>query len=203
MLKKLIVERFKSIRSATLEFGRVNIFIGGNGAGKSNILEAIGVLSAAVDRGLGDLGRKGVRLTPPELMKSAFKNSNLPRTLKLTAELDDDVEYRVSLTGKKDDPLLAFSSEICEQGQDRIFGRSPNGAKAMGESIDGGLDRHRSIWDQVRTVSFPDTVARVLQGLSQYAIYAPQTDFLRGLTRGNAEMLPIGLHGEGLPDAVR
>ena len=52
MLKKLTVERFKSIRYATLDLGRINLFIGGNGAGKSNILEATGVLSAAVDRGL-------------------------------------------------------------------------------------------------------------------------------------------------------
>ena len=93
MLKKLTVERFKSIRRATLELGRINLFIGGNGAGKSNILEATGVLSAAVDRGLGDtdLGRKGVRITPPELMKSAFKSHELPKTLQLTAELEDDV----------------------------------------------------------------------------------------------------------------
>ena len=68
MLKKLTVERFKSIRHAEVELGRVNLFIGGNGAGKSNILEAIGVLSASADRGVGDtdLSRKGVRITPPE-----------------------------------------------------------------------------------------------------------------------------------------
>lgn len=206
MLKKLTVERFKSIRAATLEFGRVNIFIGGNGAGKSNILEAIGVLAASIDRGLGDtdLSRKGVRITPPELMKSAFKNSRLPRTLQLAAELDDGVGYHISLTGKEDSPLLAFVSELCTQGKRRIFGRSPQGTRVQGSSIRANLDRHRSVWDQVRTAfEFPGAVVTSLHGLSHYAIYSPQTDFLRGLTPGKVDTPPIGLHGEGLPQAVR
>ncbi len=206
MLKKLTVERFKSIRLATLELGRINIFIGGNGAGKSNIIEAIGVLSASVDRGLGDtdLGRKGVRITPPELMKSAFKNTELPRTLQLTAELEGDVTYRIELSGKEDDPLLAFSSESCTQGQKKLFGRGLDGAQVLGKSTRGNLDPHRSIWDQVRTAfDFPDAVEKALHGLSQYAIYSPKTDFLRGLTPGKVDTPPIGLHGEGLPQAVR
>ena len=206
MLKKLTVKRFKSIRYATLELGRINLFIGGNGAGKSNLLEATGVLSAAVDRGLGDtdLGRKGVRITPPELMKSAFRSHELPKTLQLTAELEGDVTYRVNLTGKEDDPLLTFFSESCTQGQERIFGRSSNGTRVLGRSIRGNLNWHRGLWDQVRTAfDFPDAVEAALHGLSQYAIYAPQTDFLRGIVAGKVDMPPIGLHGEGLPQAVR
>lgn len=206
MLKKLTVERFKSIRRATLELGRINLFIGGNGAGKSNILEATGILSAAVDRGLGDtdLGRKGVRITPPELMKSAFKSHELPKTLRLTAELEGDVTYRIELTGKEDDPLLAFLSERCTQGQERIFDRGSNGAQVQGKGAHGDLDKHRSLWDQVRTAfGFPDAVEEALRVLSQYAIYAPQTDFLRGMARGKLDTPPIGLHGEGLPQAVR
>ena len=154
MLKKLTVERFKSIRNATLELGRVNILIGGNGAGKSNVLEAIGVLSAALERGLGetDLGRKGVRITPPELMKSAFKRHDLPKTLQLTATMEGEVEYRLNLTGSENDPLLAFVSENCTHGSTRVFGRSPHGATVHGQSIHGRLARHRSIWDQVRTL---------------------------------------------------
>ena len=207
MLKKLIVERFKSIRAATIELGRVNLFIGGNGAGKSNILEAIGVLSASIDRGLGetDLSRKGVRITPPELMKSAFKKEKSPRTLQLTAILPGNLEYRINLTGREEELLLAFFSERCMHGQTQIFGRSPNGARVLGESIHGILNRHRGMWDQVRTplLKFPAAVETSMQRLSQYVIYSPQTDFLRGLTPGRVDTPPIGLHGEGLPQAVR
>ena len=103
MVKRLTVDRFKSIRTATLELGRINLLIGGNGAGKSNILEAIGVISAAAYRGLGDsdLARKGVRITPPALMKSAFKNYELPKTLQLTAELEGTVTLQDQPHGKR------------------------------------------------------------------------------------------------------
>ena len=127
MLKKLIVERFKSIRAATIELGRINLFIGGNGAGKSNVLEAIGVLSASIYRGLRDtdLGLKGVRITPPALMKSAFKSNSLPRTLQLTGELDEGVEYGINLTGKEGDPLLSFVRERCLLGKGKCSDAVP------------------------------------------------------------------------------
>ena len=205
MVKKLIVDRFKSIRTATLELGRVNLFIGGNGAGKSNILEAIGVLSAAAYRGLGDsdLASKGVRITPPALMKSAFKNYELPKTLQLAAELDGTVTYKINLTGKDDDPLLAFFSESCTYRNRKMFSQGTNGVQVLGKSIYDDLYINRSIWDQVRTGhKFPAPVRQAFHMLSEYAIYSPQTDFLRGMQTGNVDIPPVGLHGEGLPQAV-
>ena len=206
MLTRLTIERFKSIRLSRLEFGRINLFIGGNGAGKSNILEAIGVISAALARGVGDddLSRKGVRITPPELMKSAFKFYDLPKTLQITAVMENAVQYRMNLTGRKDDPLLAFFSETCIHGTRKVFGRSPRGARVGGESISGRLSRHRSIWDQLRNAfEFPPVVEDALDELSEYSIFSPQTDFLRGVQHGRVNTPPIGLHGEGLPEAVR
>ena len=206
MLARLKIERFKSIRLSRLELGRVNLFIGGNGAGKSNVLEAIGVVSAALERGVGDddLSRKGVRITPPELMKSAFKSYDLPKTLQITAEMDDAVVYRINLTGSQDDPLLSFFSEKCLLRGDKIFGRSYAGSSVLGESVQGKLNRHRSIWDQVRTAfEFPSAVDTALYELSNFAIYSPQTDFLRGIQSGKVSSPPIGLRGEGLPEAVR
>ncbi len=41
MLTKIEIENFKSIYKETIELGRVNVFIGENGCGKTNILEAV------------------------------------------------------------------------------------------------------------------------------------------------------------------
>ena len=41
MFKRLAIKNFKSIIDLTIELGRVNVFIGANGIGKSNVLEAI------------------------------------------------------------------------------------------------------------------------------------------------------------------
>ena len=206
MITRLTIERFKSIRKSSFKPGRVNLFIGGNGAGKSNALEAIGVVSAALERGISDddLSRKGVRITPPELMKSAFKHFDLPRTLQITAEFPDEIEYRMNLSGSQEDTILAFFSEKCTHGGDRIFGRSPRGSNVLGESIPRKPSRYRSLWDQVRNAfEFPPAVENALESLYKFAIYTPQTDFLRGVKNGRVNTPPIGLHGEGLPEAVR
>ena len=206
MITRLTIERFKSIRKASFKPGRVNLFIGGNGAGKSNALEAIGVVSAALERGISDddLSRKGVRITPPELMKSAFKHFDLPRTLQITAEFPDEIEYRMNLSGSQEDTILAFFSEMCTHGGDKIFVRSPAGSRVRGESILRKTSEYRSLWDQVRNAfEFPLAVENALESLYKFAIYTPQTDFLRGVKNGRINTPPIGLHGEGLPEAVR
>lgn len=40
MLKSLSVKTFKSLADVNVELGLVNVFIGANGSGKSNLLEA-------------------------------------------------------------------------------------------------------------------------------------------------------------------
>ena len=62
------------------------MFIGPNGAGKSNILEAIGILGAALGRGVmpSELDYKGVRLSLPHLFKATFKNRETPKTFGIT-----------------------------------------------------------------------------------------------------------------------
>ncbi|MCG6277937.1 AAA family ATPase, partial [Vibrio vulnificus] len=50
IIRKLTVKGFKTlIQEEPIELGRVNCFIGANGVGKSNILEALGVLGAAAN----------------------------------------------------------------------------------------------------------------------------------------------------------
>ena len=43
MITKFTVQSFKSIESVELELGHVNVFLGANGGGKSNLIEAFGV----------------------------------------------------------------------------------------------------------------------------------------------------------------
>jgi predicted ATPase len=60
-LEKLTIKNFKSIREQTLELGRLNVFIGGNGAGKSNLIEAFRFLREIVNKNLASYtGTKGV-----------------------------------------------------------------------------------------------------------------------------------------------
>ena len=49
MLTNLFVKTFKSLDDVAVDLGRVNVFIGANGSGKTNLLEALGILSAAAN----------------------------------------------------------------------------------------------------------------------------------------------------------
>lgn len=74
MITKISIKSFKSIENIEIELGHINVFVGANGSGKSNLLEAIGVLSAAADGKVTDqtLLQRGVRPGVPKLYKSAF-----------------------------------------------------------------------------------------------------------------------------------
>lgn len=186
-------------------FGRVNIFIGGNGSGKSNILEAIGLVSACLGRGLGDadISSKGLRLTPPELMKSSFKNEVLPKTLELDACFSNNIQYKAVLQSREGDPLLRFFSESAKKNDKSVFGRSNRGARATGVPHADRLDPHRGLWDHIKaTYEVPEDVGDLFGEFSRFLIYSPQTDFLRGKQSGKVNTPPVGLHGEGLPEAV-
>lgn len=59
MIKRIIIENFKSIERLDIELAPLTIFVGPNGSGKSSILEAIALMSQALGRNLIDEGRKG------------------------------------------------------------------------------------------------------------------------------------------------
>lgn len=46
MIDSISIKNYKSILDLTVELGRVNVFIGANGVGKSNILEAVAMCAA-------------------------------------------------------------------------------------------------------------------------------------------------------------
>ncbi len=74
MIKQLHISNFKSIYDETIELGRFNVFIGENGSGKSNVLEALGMVSAASQNKLSndELALKGIRVTKPAITFSSF-----------------------------------------------------------------------------------------------------------------------------------
>ena len=60
-LRELSIRNFKSIKEVDLKCGRINVFIGEPNVGKSNILEAIALLSGEVGKDRKKLGVEGIR----------------------------------------------------------------------------------------------------------------------------------------------
>src|SRR5713226_2444491 len=128
MLKSVKVESFKSLENVAVELGLVNVFIGANGSGKSNLLEAVGVLGAAANGRVDDeaLLRRGVRPGLPVLYKSSFKGSRQPNKIQFSAT-NEGALFSVGLFNPLRDPEPAwrFKTELLEEGRQRLVGRSP------------------------------------------------------------------------------
>ena len=112
MLDKLSVRTFKSLDDVTVDLGLVNVFIGANGSGKSNLLEALGILSAAADGKVDDqaLLARGVRPGLPSLYKSAFparSGKHIPPHLHFGVR-SGQAGYEVSLHNPLKDPAPAW-----------------------------------------------------------------------------------------------
>ena len=201
MLKQLSVRTFKSLENVEIDLGLVNVFIGANGSGKSNLLEALGVLSAAADGKVDDqaLLNRGVRPGLPALYKSAFPartGKRIPPHLFFGAA-GRKSRYEVSLHNplKKPAPAWRFKTELWEDSRDRLVGYSP--AQPRRHNPERGLAALKAA-DVSRGPALD--LLRVLQ---EYVIFSPSTDVLRGVTLETRPKRPVGLSGGNLPQALR
>jgi AAA15 family ATPase/GTPase len=91
MLKKFHISNHKSVKDLELDLGRVNVLIGENGSGKSNILEAF-VLAGVTLADRPDqesMGQRGVRWVKPDLFVSAFPNASFNEKIKLSGDFGE------------------------------------------------------------------------------------------------------------------
>src|SRR6266851_2102722 len=96
MIRKVRVENYKSIPKLTLDLGRVTVLIGANGSGKSNILEAIALASAASQNKLDNefLASRGIRVTETRFMRSAFDEvPSSPAGIRISMRGDHDYAF--------------------------------------------------------------------------------------------------------------
>lgn len=77
MIRELTIRNYRSILDHTIELGRINVFIGENGCGKTNVLEALAMAAAAVTNKLSveELFNRGMRVAKPSIMRSSFRGA--------------------------------------------------------------------------------------------------------------------------------
>jgi predicted ATPase len=210
MFSTFSVEGFKSLFGVSLELGAFNVFVGANGSGKSNLLEAIGVMGAAAFGSVEPetLRYRGVRPGLPALYKTSFRNRRFRRIITMTAS-SGDVTYRVGLDNPIESPSFRWkiSSESLTEGDRPIVSRSPRGCNLY----HSGGEVERISPDPEQTVSglalaLRDNARRakkLINDLVSYAIYAPTTPVLRGIASDDVIRDPVGLTGGGLPEAIK
>ena len=213
MIRKVQIENYKSIPSLSLNLGRVTILIGANGSGKSNILEAIALASAAAQNKLDNefLISRGIRETDTRFMRSAFRE--LPTTAKETDiafQTDDepkvqtlDARWESIRLAVEGEPTVAFD---CELFPDETVSypkwqlRGPLRFTEIFRALTAqGPDKQATHGAYERLIKeLMDGLANRSAGtLVDFLVYCPDNPALRTF-QSEGQILPLGIRGEGL-----
>ncbi|XWK87906.1 MAG: AAA family ATPase [Phormidium sp.] len=198
MIKEIGIENYKSIQELKLELGRVTVLIGENGCGKTNILEAIALSSAAAADKLDNefLASRGIRVTDSQFMRSAFNTDNLNKEIKITLQFHPDkiVTYNLQHDGKpysnwvlvNSDQLNSDLSRKIQAIVDSIYKDPLNFSHQSREEIYQGVK-----------ASFLQQNDEYTNLLKTFLIFSPENSSLR-IFNEEGQIQPLGIKGEGL-----
>ena len=186
MLSKISIQGFKSIHDIQdLELGFVNVFIGANGSGKTNLLEAVGMLSAAASGTVDSesLSRRGVRLSVPHLYRTSLKNQATSQQIILKT-------------------VGRFAcNDVCAEASASLLNSQWDSAGEWGYQLLN--NNHEIITHQmVAHGKLEGAASQLHQHLLGMAIFSPTTPVLRGIQPDIAPRDPVGLLGGRLAEAI-
>ena len=170
MIETITVKNFKSITDMTLSLGNVNVFIGANGSGKSNILEAIAMVAAerSAQIEVNSMIQKGIRIAKPDLMISSFYDQPSNNTINVNISGTEGERIKYAVTNLTPEDIYSTWNAPWSTGA-----------------------RRGNIKEAVKKTD------KLKEYLSKYLIYSLSINALRGLTSDSLQY-PLGLNGEGL-----
>ena len=205
MITKISIENYKSITKLDFSPGRFNILIGENGGGKSNLLEAISYgVAASLDKLDNEfLGLRGIRVTEPQFMVSAFEEKE-DKNIYISFESDDftkNVRVMIdpqthngfSITNEEDPNLPENNSiniRLSLDNSEEFFDALKDHLQKSG-LIKGIVQDNRWIEGVV------SRDVKIGESLKTFVFYCPEESALRTF-RDDYQLLPLGRKGEGL-----
>lgn len=204
MISEFLIKNFKSILDHTIELGRVNVFIGENGSGKTNILEAVATIGAAISNKLAveELYTRGVRIAKPSIMLSSFARTKLAKEIEFGLRLADGETNKESRFGiflsPKDEGDIGATWELTSYSFSPQLAR--NVAKALQEKA-RSLMEQEAISSTKPSINLDDVVMSQLpragRALDAFCIYDLNPLALRGI-HNVSRRSPLGINGENL-----
>ena len=196
MIRNVQVNNYKSIPSLNLDLGRVTVLVGANGSGKSNILEAIALGSAAAQNKLDNefLISRGIRVTETRFMRSAFEATPIPsEPLKVAVQGDNRVAFDCEIVVDESRSYPKWRQDLASVIDDCVATEMRHIEPLDQETI------QQTLRDAL--ASRPDIIRQLLINkagpLSGFLVYAPENSALRTF-QGEGQILPLGIRGEGL-----
>jgi len=205
MIKSISIRNYKSVSELDIELGRVNVFIGANGCGKSNILEAIALASAASTRKLDNefLGSRGIRVPEhPRTMRSAFVEKAMDENIVVT--ISGESSESPSAKSEKSQVTLEFS--LSNDNISPYSKWSDIGKISIGKMSDVGKSILKLMSDNATPIDLEEMTSTIRAiesyqaaawGLADFIIYSPEHSALRTFDI-EGQIQPLGVRGEGL-----
>jgi predicted ATPase len=200
MFTEVQIENYKSIQNLKIGLGRVNVFIGENGCGKSNILEAIALAGAAAGNKLDNefLAPRGIRVTEPEFMRSAFDKENITKEIKINLQKGDKFGLSFAIQNRNKDysPWEYILREVPDLNK-----------------VQEDIDIVNLIPDKISPDEISFRVSQIFNMLSartkermkfikDFVIFLPENSALRTF-KEEGQVQPLGTKGEGLLKLLR
>ncbi len=212
MIQEIEIKNFKSIIHDKISLGRINVFIGENGCGKTNILEAVAMLSSSKSNNLNinSLSGKGIRVTKPKLTMSSFIGLRQKNEIEIAAKLSDSDET------EKCNIFPVNPDDIYSEWKDHLSVNENEIEKALEskELENELLENVENIYKpeflnsvnkedllkfikKFAQVTFLNDFFESKELLTKFLIYNLNTSALRGIVNQSKE-IPLGINGEGL-----
>ena len=229
MFTEVQIENYKSIQNLKIGLGRVNVFIGENGCGKSNILEAIALAGAAAGNKLDNefLAPRGIRVTEPEFMRSAFDKENITKTIKVNLNIRNDIPLNIEI---QNDNQTYSSWHVVNEKLVNLFRQLPSSDNFLTDIIPDFENDIAQIAEDIiktklkeRNIHVPnnqkiiDSYKNIVKNASlnlsniinqeslnlrSFLIFAPENSALRTFAE-EGQVQPLGTKGEGLLKLLR
>ncbi|MEG5159535.1 AAA family ATPase [Microcoleus sp. AT3-A2] len=216
MIGEVRIENYKSIQKLKLELGRVTVLIGENGCGKSNILEAIALASAAADDKLDNefLASRGIRVTEPQLMRSAFEKEKLDKDIKIDIIGNNQEKFSCLL----DNDNSPYSQWIDKESVYSMMAYLENNniIASLGNQVEISDELKKKLppdetvlsmlkylhnsfrhLDERRKIAAQENIFSLKFYLLRFTIYSPENQALRTFEK-EGQIQPLGINGEGL-----
>jgi AAA15 family ATPase/GTPase len=202
LIRTIHIDSYKSIVNDKIDLGRFNVFIGVNGCGKTNILEALATVGAerGNDLTFDGLYSRGVRIARPDLILSSFLDSSQKSSIDINLSFERDnepEEYKCSLSPAN---LNDIYTKWINLSEEEFY---PEVLLNYFGSIT--KDNPRISGDELLTMANSMISRKGLKKdydfdklLSDYSIFDLNTKTLRGISQSESKKTPLGLNGEGL-----
>jgi AAA15 family ATPase/GTPase len=197
MVDKITISNFRSIKDLSIELGRINILIGENGCGKTNILEAIGVGALAFQYKTDHefFESRGIRATDNS---AHFFNENKPAKITFSInQFKQSVSATISATDNgslESIPGVDFDNK--KLFKSATFARFENWEEIKNE-LNFKIGSLEFLEPEVKkgwlfTVNQFET-----SGLFKFLRFCPEYSKIKQFVEAK-QILPLGIMGEGL-----